>query len=568
MEPSSGSPQPSGSFVLALHGHMPWVMHHGRWPHGEHWLFEAALGVYLPLLGVLDHLNRTGVVRALSLGLTPVLLEQLRNRTFVDGFDRWLEEQLQRARHDGQDPLLAHRAAFWEHRLSESRDRWQAAGRDLVGAFAERARRGDVELLSSFATHGYAPLLKHDRCIRAQLEAGLHTSERHLGFRPRGIWLPECAFRPSGPWTQPVLGGGTRDRMGVDRILEEHGVTHFFVDATTVGAARSEGRLYTNGQFEKVGWDAADREFRVGWRDVMEVHRVGTHGGPSQVSAFARHPAVSEQVWSADVGYPGDPHYLEFHKKKDGDGLRYWRVTDRAADLGAKEPYHPEVIPEVVAAHARHFAGVVRERLVRWKNLSGREGCVTATFDAELFGHWWFEGPAFLQEALTVLHRDPLVRVQCAEDRLRTHPPQEVVWLPEGSWGEGNDHRVWLNDQTRWMWEAAHRAEDRFLGLLWQVGHQKRRRAERLLQLAARELLLLQASDWQFVIHTGGAVDYGFRRFAGHLSRFDELCVMVDDALAGRRLVDEAQKASKQLVETADDCFVDVNLDWFRLPGD
>ena len=561
--------QPAGSFVLALHGHMPWVLHHGRWPHGEHWLFEAAVGVYLPILGVLDDLAEAGVRGGFSLGLTPVLLEQLRHPTFRAGLDSYLAGLIQRSIDDAHDGYLRERAQGWERAFTGLRDLWKRIDGDIVGAFAAHARAGHLELLSSFATHGYAPLLKHDRCIRAQLETGLRTSERHLGFRPSGIWLPECAFRPAGPWTQPVLGGPTRDRMGVDRILEAHGVTHFFVDANTAVGARSEGRWSESHGFEKTGWDAADREPHLGWRDVMEPHWVGTHGGESKVAAFARHPDVSEQVWSADVGYPGDPRYLEFHKRKDGDGLRYWRVTDRKADLGSKEPYEAGVVASVAHNQAKHFAAVVRDRLHDWRSRTGRDGCVTATFDAELFGHWWHEGPLFLREAVLALHHDPAVRLQTAAARLQSHAPREVVWLPEGSWGEGNDHRVWLNDQTRWTWEAAHRAEDRFLGLVWKVQSKARRkRAERLLKLAARELLLLQASDWQFVIHTGQAVDYGFRRFAGHLSRFDTLCSMVEDAVAGRRSFDAAQKACRSLALSADSCFEDIDLSVFTLPGD
>jgi 1,4-alpha-glucan branching enzyme len=357
--------------------------------------------------------------------------------------------------------------------------------------------------------------------------------------------------------------------MGVDRILEAHGVTHFFISAAMATGARSEGRIDEAGRFSKVGWNAAEDEPRTGWRDVMEPHYVGTHGGASKVAAFARHPAVSEQVWSADVGYPGDPRFLEFHKRKDGDGLRYWRVTDRSLGLGDKMPYAHDDAYAVVYSQAKHFATVVRERLADWRDRTGRDGCVTATFDAELFGHWWHEGPEFVREAVLALHHDPTVRLQTASGRLQSHPPREVVWLPEGSWGAGNDHRVWLNDRVRWTWEAIHRAEDRFFSLFWKVQQRtSRKRAEAMLKLAARELLLLQASDWQFVIHTDQAVDYGFRRFSGHLSAFDTACSMVEDILAGRRSHSAALKAGRDLALASDDCFTDLSLDLFDFPGD
>ena len=554
------SPKPAGSFVLALHGHMPWVVNHGRWPHDETWLYEAVLGVYLPLLGTVNRLHADQLDARLCLGLTPVLLEQLAHPTLQQGFSTWLDDRLHRAAADQQDPALAGRARWWEHHISDLRDLWRAVDGNIVGAFAAHAQAGRVELLSSFATHGYAPLIKHDQCVRAQLETGLRTSERHLGFRPGGIWLPECAFQPHGPWQVPVLGGETRHTAGTDRILEEHGVSYFFVDGHMYAGARSEG-VVDGDSFTKVGWELADSAPLDGWRNVLEPHRVGTHGGPSRVVAFARHPDVSEQVWSADIGYPGDPAYLEFHKRKDGDGLRYWRVTDRKADLGAKQDYAPDHAASTAEAHARHFANTVRSRLQEWSALSGRDGCLTATFDAELFGHWWFEGPRFIEAALRALHADPTVRVQTPSERLSSHPPDKVAWLPEGSWGEGGDHRVWLNDQTRWTWEAQLRAEDRFMGLQWQVREgRSTRRAAAVLEEAARELLLLQASDWQFVIHSGGAVDYGYRRFAVHLDHFDALCGIVDDLLNGQRGLTDVQKSVRMHATHTDDCFTDVDL--------
>lgn len=550
-----------GSFVLVLHGHMPWVRHHGRWPHGEVWLLEAAVGVWLPLLGVLDELRARGLRAPMSLGLTPVLLEQLRSPGFARQLRTYLDDRLSRARADQSDPALAPVARYWEGRFSALRERFDAINGDLPGAFAAAAPPAHLELLGGFATHGYAALLKHDRSVRAQLELGLRTSERHFGWRPRGIWLPECSFRPTGPWDNPVLPG-RRTRRGTDRILEEQGVTHFFVDTHLIEGARSEG-IVQDGVFTKVDWDEAERDTARAWRSPLEPHRVGTHGGPATITAFCRHPSVSEQVWSADGGYPGDGRYLEFHKKKDGDGLPYWAVTDRRAGLGDKVLYNPAAAADAVQAHAAHMVELVRERLRRHHVATGRQGCVTASFDAELFGHWWFEGPAFLGALLARLQADPEITPQPADDRLRTHPPDKVAWLPEGSWGAGGDHRVWLNDRSRWMWEVLHRAEDRFLGLEWRTREAGAPDDARpLLTEAARELLLLQASDWPFVIHTGGAVDYGHRRFCEHLSRFDALCGMVDDRLAHRRL-DALQKLRRQEAAASVPAFPGLDLrDW------
>ena len=557
-----GGQEALGSFVLVLHGHMPWVMHHGRWPHGEHWLYEAAVGVYLPLLETLDDLASAGVSSALTLGLTPVLLEQLAHPRFKAGLLEYLDERLAHARADRSESSIAHLAAWWEARLGALRQRFLALNQDLVGAFVAHARAGRLELLSSFATHGYAPLLLHDQAIRGQLRVGLETSRRHLGFQPAGIWLPECAFRPAGPWTPPLVHGNERNRVGVDRILEEEGVRVFFVDAHLFQGIRSEG-VVEGGHFRKVGWEEAERYPGRGWRAVLEPHLVSTVGQPSQIAAFARHPRVSEQVWSADVGYPGDGVYLEFHKKRHGDGLRYWRVTQRGTDLGDKALYDPGAVEAASFRQARHFAAVVKEMLREHRRQTGRPGTVVAPFDAELFGHWWFEGPRFLRDVLLTLQHDPEVAVRTASGQLAAQPPDKVAWLPEGSWGAGGDHRVWLNDQTRWTWEAAYRAEDRFFTLLWDVGQAPhgpaQAAAEATLREAARELLLLQASDWAFVVQTGGAVDYGFRRLGEHITRFERLANIVQDQLAGRPLT-PAQESERREAALHDDCFPNLDL--------
>lgn len=553
-----------GSFVLVLHGHLPWVVNHGRWPHGESWLFEAALGVYLPMLQVVEELAQVGVRAGFSLGLTPVLLEQLASERFKRGFPAWLDERLALARRDAGDADLHGLALRWEAHLLEIRDRWLAIGADLPAAFAAQAHEGRIELLTSLATHGYAPLLLHDASIRAQLSAGLAISERHLGFRPTGLWLPECAYRPAGPWTPPVLHGNERIRQGVDQLLAEQGITHFFVDNHLAKGALSEGLQGPEG-FTKLGWEVAGQDPNL-WRNPMRPQRVGSHGGPSEIVAFARHPEVSETVWSGAVGYPGDARYLEFHKKVGDDGLRYWRVTGRDIGLGGKHLYEPDAVPGALFEHSQHFVYTVKRILAGHRALTGDDGCVVAPFDAELFGHWWHEGPRFLRDVLLTMHHDPAIRVQTARERRASHPPELVVRLPEGSWGDGGDHRVWWKDEYRWIWEAAYRAEDRFLGLRWRVGQARGavgRRARPWLAHAARELLLLQSSDWPFVITTGGAVDYGYQRITGHQVRFDRCCQAVEDALAGRSS-DPVLKQELKLALTVDSWATEVDPGWWR----
>jgi 1,4-alpha-glucan branching enzyme len=556
---------PVGSFVLVLHGHLPWVVDQGWWPHGEIWLHEAVAETWLPLLGVLETCAAEGIRVPLTLGVMPVLLEQLAHPGFRERHDAYLAERAARADADAAefaarpDPHLARLAARWAAHYRALAQRWEDLGRDVAGALAEHARAGRIELLTSNATHGYMPLLLHDASARAQVRCGVQTSARHLGLRPRGAWLPECAYRPGGPWTPPVVHGDERLRAGVEEVFANEGVAFFVVDAHLFQGARSEGVTGPKG-FAKVGWDQSTWDTGRAWRSVLEPHAVSSDGGPGRVVAFARHPEVSEQVWSGKVGYPGDGRYLEFHKKHGTDGLRYWKVTHPRADLGAKDPYHPEDVAGAVYSHAQHFAATVRSVLARHAALTQRHGVVVAAFDAELFGHWWHEGPSFLLEVFRALHHDPLVAPTHASAYLAEHPPDKVVRLPEGSWGEGGDHRVWFNDELRWTWEAAYRAEDRFLSLLGRLPWREEPAVEEALLAAGRELLLLQASDWPFVVHTRGAVDYGFRRFCEHLGRFDRVC-----GLAERRAEGASDSASDRLaleeVRLRDAVFPDLRLD-------
>lgn len=556
-----------GNFSLVLHGHLPWVLHHGWWPHGEIWLHEAVAGTWLPLHEVVRDCVAQGIRAPLTLGMMPILLEQLADKGFQARHVTWLRERQARAEADAAeftargDSHLAHLADKWKHHYAWLEREFEAIDRDVPGAFARLAKAGHIELLTSNATHGYMPLILHDACARAQVRAGVATSERILGFRPRGAWLPECAYRPGGPWIPPVVHGDPRPRAGVEEHFAQEGVRFFFVDAHLFQGARSEGVIGPLG-FGKIGWEQATWDEGRAWRSVLEPHEVSSDGGPGRLVALARHPQVSEQVWSGEVGYPGDARYLDFHKKHGSDGLRYWKVTHPKADLGSKHAYQPEDTQAACYSHAQHFAAVVRSVLQRHHDRYGRTGVVVAPFDAELFGHWWYEGPWFLREVFKAFHDDSVVSAVTISEHLGAHPADKVVRLPEGSWGANGDHSVWLNDELKWTWEAEYRAEDRFLDCLHRLDWRKDAGVEDAMKAAARELLLMQASDWQFVIHTKGAVDYGFRRFCEHLARFDRACTVAEHRHHGRP--DEAIHAL-ELAEMAahDPVFPDLDLEWW-----
>jgi 1,4-alpha-glucan branching enzyme len=252
----------------------------------------------------------------------------------------------------------------------------------------------------------------------------------------------------------------------------------------------------------------------------------GEHSG---VAVVARNNRTGMQVWSADWGYPGDFDYREFHKKDGRSGLQYWRVTGKV-DLGEKDYYHPEWAAAKVEQHAGHFVDLVHDLLREFHRSTGQVGLIASNYDAELLGHWWFEGVDWIRAVLRRLAQSQEVWLTTAREFLEAYPPTEVLVLPESSWGLGGGHWTWDNPETHWMWEPIHAAEARMERLAARYPEADAETA-RVLNQAARELLLLQASDWPFLVTTGQARAYAIERFTTHLERFEALCRSVE---AGR----------------------------------
>ena len=533
-----------GTFVLALHSHLPYCRGAGRWPHGEEWIHEAVLGTYLPLLVLLHDLREAGVHYRMVIGLTPVLLEQLadhdvdvRNLEYIDDQVRRAERDVRRFV-DADDTGRAALADFYLASYRRLRDAYlHRFGRDLVGAFADLARSGHVEILTSAATHGYLPLLD-SASVHAQLRIGRRSSRRLLGLEPSGIWLPECAYAP-----------------GLENALEENGITHFFTDAALLpGHARAAAEIARRrGQSElrrhapheaRVAVASAPARTDV---DLLRPYYVGD----SDVVAIARHDRVSGQVWSAMMGYPGDPQYREFHRKDDRSGLRYWRVTSVQLGLGEKDLYSPGRAGERVREHASHFVMVVNDELAR-RDADGRDPLLAVTFDSELFGHWWFEGVDWLGLVLRQMSESG-VRVATAAEYLDREPPGERVALAEGSWGKNNDHSTWRNEATAWMWDELERLA-RELEQLRASPPRDDPFRERAARQAVRELLLAESSDWPFLVTTGQAADYAVERFRAHAQRFRRAVAL---ARSGDAIEDEVEMRS---LERADNPFPDASL--------
>lgn len=524
---------PPAYATLTLHSHLPYVVNHGTWPHGLEWLCEAAAETYLPLLRIFGDLEREGIALKCNVNLSPVLLEQLAHPVFQVEMGAYLARKIAAAEKDRRDFIaageshLANVAEFWRQFFLTDQKQFESLGRDIISGFRHFNDTGAIEVFTCAATHGYFPLLGTDESIRAQVRIGVATHVKHLGRRPRGIWIPECGYRPAGDWCYPVAYDGTSpgsprrcfQRDGVEQILAENGIDYFFIDTHLVESSA----LFTPYEHLAGGVPVAT-EVHNGGKPRASFYQPffadSRNRKDTRVAFFTRDPRTSIQVWSGDHGYPGDPNYLEFHKKRWPGGHRYWQVTGGKVDLGLKSPYYPNVASERAREHAADFARLVPEAIAK-NPPSGAPPILTAPFDAELFGHWWFEGPQFLGHVAREFARadSPVKLITCGE-YLDRHPPQGYLALEEGSWGQNGDNFVWLNQDTAWTWTHIYPAELAVRQMAdsrrW-VGNAS---ATRLAKQICRELLLLESSDWQFLITTGAARDYAEKRFHTHLDQF------------------------------------------------
>lgn len=547
-------------YCLVLHAHLPLVLRHGRWPHGSDWLSEAALECYLPILAAAEGLVAKGVSPKWTINISPVLAEQLAAPDFptellfyVENRRRACRENLEHFRRS-ERPDLAALTRFWEETLDRMWELFRRRGRNLLAAFADLHRAGHLEVITCAATHGYLPLLSRDESLHLQLRAAIEAHRRHFGREPSGIWLPECAYRPRAAFAEAI-------RPGVEELLPRYGLRFFVVDHHLM-AGRTPLSPY-RGRFPALGAMVGEPAPLAppGGRSPYRTYHVASPDGVSGATAFVRDPRSSFQVWSRDAGYPGDFAYLEFHKKHFPGGIRYWRVTDSTRDLGSKAVYDPKQAEERVLAHARHFVSLVGDTLAEVGD-SQRTAVLCAPYDAELFGHWWFEGPAWLGRVTEGL-RDVGVTPMTLSEALEASPPQEVVSLGEGSWGEGGDHRIWLNRETAWVWERIRSAEQGLVDLLGRIEREAPPLIQRVAAQACRELLLLQASDWPFLITTWSARDYAERRVNEHFAAFNRLAEMGRLLVSGAALSHEDGQTLVEL-ERRDFCFPDLDPSWAR----
>ena len=464
------APRDRGELAIVLHSHMPYVEGFGTWPFGEEWLFEAAATAYLPLLGYCERWAQAGKRNLLTIGITPVLSDQLMLPEVCERLLRFVcdtRANCHRLDIAGLEEAGQKRAA---HALRQSwldyeraADRFEALDRDLVGAFRRFRDCGLIELWASAASHAVLPLLATEAGIRLQLFTGIDSHRSCFGAWSGGFWLPECAFR-----------------VGLDDQLAQAGVRAFCVDQTVAGDSLD--------QLEPIACDGGAVAIPIDWETIS-------------------------LVWD-DRGYPSDPAYRDYHAPSI-NGLRPWANSGK--------PYESEVASKRAKEHARDFVRRVIERLDRYREARGRPGLVVCALDTELLGHWWYEGPSWLDAVVEESARGGL-GLTTLPDALDRYEPQSRE-IRESSWGRGKDLKTWDSPQVAYLVWPARRAE---LALAAELGrHPRSASINGAASRAARELLALQSSDWAFMATRELAADYPRIRVHDHAASFDRALASV-----------------------------------------
>jgi len=488
----------------------------------EDWLFEAITETYLPLLRMMRRLVDDGVDFKLTMSLSPTLCAMLRDELLQQRYLRNLErliglaeQEIERNRHNTQ---LAELSRFYAQFFSAAREFFDATlQRDLVRAFGELQHAGCLEIIASAATHSFLPLLQDfPEAQRAQIRIGCDSYREMFGREPGGFWLPECGYS-----------------NGLDLLLQEANLRWFILD--------THGLMF-----------AQPRPRHAIYAPCY------TTAGPA---AFARDHESNREVWSAESGYPGDPVYRDFYRDAGFDrseeelrpfllpvgvrkftGLKYHRVSGRTEE---KELYDPA---RALAAADEHADDFFAKRQARFRDLREMnfDPVIVSPFDAELFGHWWFEGPRFLESLLRRAAREGEdFQLTTPTEFLAAHPSQQVVRPNPSSWGENGFNSVWLDERSAWIYPHLHAATRRMTEIARRHRETSDPAIERALQQAARELLLAQSSDWAFLIKTKSAPEYATARTKDHLLRFDRLSEQLDTAQLDFDFLGECEERAK-----------------------
>ncbi|WP_041077987.1 glycoside hydrolase family 57 protein [Thermotoga caldifontis] len=506
----------NGYFVLVLHSHLPYVNHpnHDLYLE-ERWYVEAVLESYIPLLMMFDRLQERKVPFKITVSLSPTLLEMFRNTVLNEKLKNYTQKLVELCEKE-QERVKTHQekelANFYRERFLSCLSYLESVGGNLAKGFKKHAESGNIELITCNATHGFLPLMRHQPfAVEAQIAVGVETFAQHFGFKPKGVWLAECGYY-----------------SGLDEVLKKYGLGFFFVDSHAF-------------------WYADERPYFDVYRPIMT---------PSGVFAFARDPDSSEQVWSATTGYPGDGRYREFYRDLgfDGDyeyvrpyidksgvrvnvGIKYHRITSKETPLDKKCLYSRE---DAMTAAREHAIDFLNKKLAQVNTLIetfNQPPVIVAPFDTELFGHWWFEGPEFLENFFVEASKQKQLKFATPSEIIERFDSYQVLTPADSSWGNGGYFDTWLNGKNDWIQPHLVEIRDRMKRLAETYFEERDPLKVRVLNQMLRELLLAEASDWPFIITTGTSVEYAVNRIKTHVKRFLDLeQQLVKDNIDGQQL--------------------------------
>ncbi|MDP2167146.1 MAG: DUF1957 domain-containing protein [Thermodesulfovibrionales bacterium] len=514
---------PKGYLLLLLHAHLPYVRHpEHEYFLEENWLYETLIETYIPLAGLLERLIDDGVDFRLSLSLSPTLLAMfddplLRERFmgYLDRTSELTEREISRTKNDSRIRPLAE---MYNENLNRIRRLYvERYGSDLSSAFLRLADTGNVELITTSATHAYLPNLSvMPDAVRTQIATACRDYERRLLRPPRGMWLPECGYYE-----------------GLDSMLKESGIEYFFLE--------SHGLLHAS-PAPKYGV-------------FMPVRSA------SGAAVFARDKASAMQVWSSKAGYPGDPDYREFYRDIGFDlplkyirpyihpdgiriptGIKYHRITGRGA---GKRPYERGKAVKKAKLHAEDFIRKKQAEAGRLNESYGFSPVLTAPYDAELFGHWWFEGIDWLEFLLRGLDAQDEIKTITPSEYLADNPALQTVSPSASSWGKGGYGSTWCSERNNWAIRHLHAASERMKGLSLRFPEAKDPLLKKALNQALRELLLMEASDWPFMIERRTSPHYAEDRLIGHINNFNRLYGMLTGGAMDSGLVSEMERKTR-----------------------
>ena len=490
-----------GYWCLQLHAHLPFVRH-PNYPDflEEDWLYEAITETYIPLLSVFENFVKDNINFAITMTISPTLANMLADPLLQSRYyaklNKLIELSEKEAWRTSTIPQYHPVALMYEKKLKNCKYIWEKYHGNILTGFKNLQDLGKLEIITCCATHGFLPLMNDETAMRAQIKVAVQDYKRHFGREPRGIWLAECAYT-----------------NGVEKILKEEGIRFFFLE--------SHGILYATP--------------RPKYGVFAPIYC------PNGVAAFSRDMETAHQVWSAESGYPGDPDYREFYRDLAYDldydyikpylhsdgvrrniGIKYCRITGKVP-LNEKQPYNPEWADNKARIHAENFVFNRCKQIEHLNGIMAKEPLVVSMYDAELFGHWWFEGPNFINYIFRHIQNgqdifQPITPIQY----LDKFPMNQVCSPSPSSWGDKGYYEVWLNPSNDWIYKHLHKAQSRMEEIATAnqnaVGIQLR-----ALNQALRELLLAQSSDWAFIMTTGTMIEYAEKRTKEHIYNFTTL---------------------------------------------